>query len=60
MADAKGLFDDAYNEIAFKQELVSITATWWAVGRSPEELEKEASQQLKEKYDIEYKPDKKK
>jgi hypothetical protein len=59
MADNKGLFDEAYTEIAFKQELVSVTASWWAVGRSQEEIEKETRRQLKENQGIDY-PEKKK
>lgn len=59
MADDNSLFSEAHKEIAFKQELVSVTASWWAVGRSQEEIEKEARKQLKENKGIDY-PEKKK
>lgn len=59
MADDNSLFTEAYKEIAFKQEVVSVTATWWAVGRSQDEIEKEARRLLKENQGIEY-PEKKK
>lgn len=60
MADDNSLFAEVYKEIAFKQEVVSVTASWWAVGRSQEEIDKVASQQLKEKYGIDYIPPQKK
>lgn len=59
MADDNSPFAEVHKEIAFKQEVVSVTASWWAVGRSQDEIEKEARRLLKENQGIEI-PEKKK
>lgn len=41
-------FQEAGQLIAFRQKIASVEASWWAVGKSQQEIESEAARQLQE------------
>lgn len=54
------VFANSEKEIAFTLEKANVRASGWAMGRSDEDIEKEAARRLKTEQGIEYKlPDKK-
>lgn len=54
------VFADSNKEIAFTIEKANVRASGWAMGRTDDDIEKEAARRLKEEQGIEYKlPDKK-
>lgn len=48
------VFSDSEMEIAYRMEIVSVTASGWGLGRSQEEIEREARRRLKENRDMDY------
>jgi hypothetical protein len=48
------VWQDTQMEISYKLEITNISASGWALGRSQEEIEKEARRRLKEEKGIEY------
>ena len=54
------VFADSDKEIAFTIEKASVRASGWAMGRSEDDIAKEAARRLKEEKGIDYKlPEKK-
>ncbi|HRW03668.1 MAG TPA: hypothetical protein P5121_01155 [Caldilineaceae bacterium] len=54
------VFADSDKEIAFTIEKASVRASGWAMGRSEDDIDKEAARRLKEEKGIDYKlPEKK-
>lgn len=48
------VWQDTQMEIAYRLEIASVTASGWALGRTQEEIEREARRRLKEDQGIEY------
>lgn len=48
------VFSDAEMEIAYRMEIVSVSSSGWGLGRTQEEIEKEARRRLKENRDMDY------
>ncbi len=54
------VFADSNKEIAFVIEKASVRASGWSLGRTDDDIDKEAARRLKEEQGIEYKlPEKK-
>jgi hypothetical protein len=54
------VFAESEKEIAFTLEKANVRASGWAMGRSDDDIDKEAARRLKDEQGIEYKlPDKK-
>lgn len=54
------VFAEADKEISFRIEVADVRASGWSLGRSDDDIDKEAARRLKENKGIDYKlPDKK-
>lgn len=54
------VFAETEKEISFRIEVADVRASGWSLGRTEEDIDKEAARRLKENKGIEYKlPDKK-
>ena len=48
------VFGDAEMEIAYRLEIVSVTASGWSIGRNQDEIEREARRRIRENKGMEY------
>jgi hypothetical protein len=48
------VWQDTQMEIAYRLEITNVTASGWALGRTQEEIEREARRRLREDQGIEY------
>jgi len=48
------VWQDTQMEISYRLEITNVTASGWSLGRSQDEIEKEARRRLKEEQGIEY------
>jgi hypothetical protein len=49
------VFGESEKEIAFQLEKANVRASGWAMGRSDDDIDKEAARRLKDQQGIEYK-----